>query len=172
MDSFGARVKLLREQKDMNQADLAPLIGSSRSAISTYENGLTPPVNVVIGCAKYFNVSTDYLLGLSDEKRPMASDELSKKFDRLSTFAGRHTVTQSDISEVIESMIKYYRSGAKAEHTPADTLRAILNAMTDLFIAASGDDVATVLNAANMVSRHTLDVTNVLQAYMGNAGQA
>lgn len=168
MDTFGARIKMLREQRDMNQADLAPLIGSSRSAISTYENGLTPPVNVVIGCAKFFNVSTDYLLGLTDEKKPMSSDELSKKFDRLSTLAGKHAVTQSDISEVIEAMIKYYRSGAKASHAPADALRAILSEMAHLFVSASGNNFADVLSATNSVSRLVLDISNIVQAYLGN----
>ena len=159
---------MLREQKEMTQTELSAMVKTSKSSLSTYENGLTPPVNVVVESAKFFGVTTDYLLGVSDEMRPTSSDELSRKFDRLFTLAGNHTINRSDILELLDAEIKYYRAGAKAEHAPSDALRNILDAMTDLFICAAGDDMAAVLSAVNAVTRHTLSVTGILNSFLTN----
>ena len=52
------RLRQLRMEKGMTQTTLA---------ISTYENGLrNPPDNTLVDMAHFFNVSVDYLLGVSD----------------------------------------------------------------------------------------------------------
>lgn len=67
-NSFGERLKELRQDKNLGQNELADKIGISNASISYYENGKQEPTaSTIIKIALYFNVSTDYLLGLKDE---------------------------------------------------------------------------------------------------------
>ena len=63
------RLKDLREDHDKLQKDIAELLGISQQYYSEYENGnRTIPVIHLITLAKYYNISIDYIVGLSDEK--------------------------------------------------------------------------------------------------------
>lgn len=65
---FGKRLKILREQRSMLQAELADILGLAPSTVSMYERGeRDPDTNALIKIAKLFNVTTDFLLGKSDE---------------------------------------------------------------------------------------------------------
>lgn len=60
------RIKQLREQSDMTQADLARRLGVTRSSVNAWEMGISvPSTQYLIELAKIFKVSTDYLLGLN-----------------------------------------------------------------------------------------------------------
>ena len=66
---FGKRLKELRQIKDEQQKDLAEQFNVSRSMISQWEIGIHyPEITKLIEIAEYYQVSIDYLLGLSDEK--------------------------------------------------------------------------------------------------------
>ena len=61
------RLKALREKAKVKQEDLANSIHTSRGTYSMYENGRRqPPYEVLVNLADYYNVSVDYLLGLTD----------------------------------------------------------------------------------------------------------
>ncbi len=63
------RIKDLREDNDLFQKDIAQLLGISQQYYSEYESGKrTIPVPYIIKLAKHYNVSVDYILGLSDNK--------------------------------------------------------------------------------------------------------
>lgn len=63
----GNRIKLLREEKQISQFELANIISISPSAIGMYERDEREPNDEIkIKLAEYFNVSTDYLLGKTD----------------------------------------------------------------------------------------------------------
>ncbi len=65
------RIRNLREDMDLRQADVAEYLNCSQVAYSYYEIGARDiPTDVLIKLAKYFHCSTDYLLGLSDIKDP------------------------------------------------------------------------------------------------------
>ena len=65
------RIRNLREDMDLRQADVAKYLNCSQVAYSYYEIGARDiPTGVLIKLAKYFHCSTDYLLGLSDIKNP------------------------------------------------------------------------------------------------------
>lgn len=67
MEKFIERLKELRTEKGLSQAQLAKATGISTGAIGFWETGeRVPNAIAVITLAKYFNVSTDYLLGLED----------------------------------------------------------------------------------------------------------
>lgn len=63
---IGERIKFLRTSMGKNREDVCKDLGIKVRALQTYETGeCTPPTKTVIVLAKYFNVSTDYLLGVS-----------------------------------------------------------------------------------------------------------
>ena len=83
------RLKALREKAKVKQEDLANSIHTSRGTYSMYENGRRqPPYEVLVNLADYYNVSVDYLLGLTDfpDAPPQITEEeykLLKKFRKL-----------------------------------------------------------------------------------------
>lgn len=69
MQKFSNRLISLRKERGLTQEDLAKLINKKRSTVSGYETeGKEPDLETVCVFAKYFGVSTDYLLGNSDER--------------------------------------------------------------------------------------------------------
>jgi transcriptional regulator with XRE-family HTH domain len=63
------KIKDLREDNDLTQKDIANILNISQRAYSHYENGTRNlPVEILIQLSKFYNVSTDYLLGLSAKK--------------------------------------------------------------------------------------------------------
>lgn len=63
------RLKILREEKNLNQIELGKIIGVSGQALGMYENEKRDmSTDTVIKLANYFDVSTDYLLGKSDTR--------------------------------------------------------------------------------------------------------
>ena len=66
---FGNKLKELRNQNKMTQQQLAVQIGVSKSVISYYElQERIPSPEILLKLASVFHVSTDYLLGVSNDK--------------------------------------------------------------------------------------------------------
>lgn len=62
------RIRELREDNDLLQKNLAEYLNCSQVAYSRYELGTRDiPTEVLIALSKFYNVSTDYILGLKDE---------------------------------------------------------------------------------------------------------
>ena len=58
------RIKDLREDMDLRQIDVANATGIDQKTLSNYETGKTNPDSfAIIALARFFNVTTDYLLG-------------------------------------------------------------------------------------------------------------
>lgn len=65
------RIRDMREDKDLTQTQLAKEVNVSQRTYSYYENGeRTIPPEVLIALAKFYNVSVDYILELSDNPIP------------------------------------------------------------------------------------------------------
>lgn len=65
------RLKDLREDNDLYQKQIADIIGVSQQYYSEYEKGNRPiPLEKIIKLANYYNVSLDYIVGITDEKKP------------------------------------------------------------------------------------------------------
>lgn len=65
------RIRDLREDKDMTQTQMAKILNCSQRIYSNYECGdVDIPTTVLIKIATYHKTSVDYLLGLTDEKKP------------------------------------------------------------------------------------------------------
>lgn len=65
--NFCERLKDLRQEQNLSYRQLGKNTGFSDNSIRRWENGTcTPNIDELITLAKYFNVSTDYMLGLTD----------------------------------------------------------------------------------------------------------
>ncbi len=63
------RIRDLREDADLSQTKLAQKLGMSQTGYSKYETGENDiPTAILIRLSEIYNVSTDYLLGLTDHK--------------------------------------------------------------------------------------------------------
>jgi len=72
MKTFAQRLKQLREEKELSQRELAKLINIAHSTLGMYEIGeREPDFNTVSRLAAFFNTSVDYLLGRTDDPRPI-----------------------------------------------------------------------------------------------------
>jgi transcriptional regulator with XRE-family HTH domain len=72
MASFGERIRLLREEQNLGQKEIAALLNVSVSTVGKYENELrTPPPKTIHALADFFHVSTDYLLGRTEVRDPL-----------------------------------------------------------------------------------------------------
>lgn len=68
INNFAERLKELRIEKKIGQIQLAKEIGVSKGIISLWENGLREPtLSSIIALAKFFEVSLDYLAGISEQ---------------------------------------------------------------------------------------------------------
>ena len=64
------RLRDLREDKDMNQTQIAKLLFTSQTVYSRYERGvLTIPVEHLLILADFYGVSTDNILGRTNNKK-------------------------------------------------------------------------------------------------------
>ena len=62
------RIRELREDHDMTQRQVASLLKCSQQVYSNYELGQRDiPTDILIALARYYGVTTDYILGLSDK---------------------------------------------------------------------------------------------------------
>lgn len=69
-------IKKLRMQRGLKQAELAQIFGVRQNTLSTWETGKhDPDYDMLVSIAKYFDVSTDYLLGKTDDPHGLPSQE-------------------------------------------------------------------------------------------------
>lgn len=68
------RLKDIREDLDLTQQTIANYLHIKQNTYSQYENGQRQiPIDMLIKLARFYGVSTDYLLELTDEKKPYPS---------------------------------------------------------------------------------------------------
>lgn len=61
-------MKELRKERNLTQEDISKVSGVAKQTISNWENNITqPPIETITKLAKYFSVTTDYLLGLNQD---------------------------------------------------------------------------------------------------------
>lgn len=93
MGTFQERLKSLRKEKNLTIEELAKNLGSAKSTISRYENGLREPKKDFLELlCTYFDVSTDYLLGKTDKRNIDTKKEIN-------------TNQSKDLEEEIEKVI-------------------------------------------------------------------
>jgi|LSQX01.2.fsa_nt_gb transcriptional regulator with XRE-family HTH domain len=105
-------LKSIRKARNLTQQEVADAISVERVTYARYENGSrTPPVDNVIRLARFFNVTTDYLLGLSDDPQG---------YEQPATIAARPTngmdpISPERLDEIIAQAVAQIRQEA-AKH--------------------------------------------------------
>ena len=65
------RLKDLREDADITQKEIADYLNIKQNTYSQYENAQRQiPIDALISLAKFYKTSTDYILGLTNERKP------------------------------------------------------------------------------------------------------
>ena len=74
------RLKDLREDRDLLQKDIAQILNMSQTGYSKYEVGTSDiPTEILKKLASYYDTSIDYLLCLTDERKPYPKSILNEK---------------------------------------------------------------------------------------------
>ena len=78
---IGKRIKIKRKKDKINQKELAEKVGISASAINQFEKGEKKPSSIVLAkIARVLDVSTDYLIAVSDDEGIFVGKEVSLAF--------------------------------------------------------------------------------------------
>lgn len=105
--------KFEREKKGLTQNELADLLGVSQQTISKYENGTREPdIDTLINLSRIFNVSIDYLLGLSTDNQNIYENFSNDIFqchvlDELSFYNVSEQNFASEVNIDLEKMNEY-----------------------------------------------------------------
>lgn len=74
----------LRTAKGITQEDVAQSLSISNKTVSKWENGIsTPDLTMLVELSKYYGVTTDTLLGLSEDKKQSTTEEIRSLFEGL-----------------------------------------------------------------------------------------
>ena len=69
--NYAERMRNLRQDNDLSQKKVADMLGVAQTTYSQYELDKRPmPIDYLIALCKFYNVSADYMLGLSNRKNP------------------------------------------------------------------------------------------------------
>lgn len=137
--NLGSRIKELRTEKRMTQAELGRVIGVTKVSISGYENNTRQPDNsILLKLAGYFNVSTDYLLGKSNNKLSLSNGSAPVNFSVAKqsipvygmihagepTFADQYIIGETPITDKI--IDKYGRDNLFALQVNGDSMSRVI----------------------------------------------
>jgi transcriptional regulator with XRE-family HTH domain len=122
MNTLGKRLKKLRAEKGITQKELAAIIKVPRDTVANWEVSRgTPNIETISDIASYFDVSTDYLLGRTDDPSPIDDN--------------RQHVNDDDALEYLEELHKrpemkaLFQVGRKATKEDIETAITIIEAL-------------------------------------------
>lgn len=120
-----SRIKQLREKRGLIQEILAAELGITQQLLSKYERDITLiKVNILKKIAIYFNVTTDYLLGISDVKRDLQgqmkmNETLDQYYDLVEVYKELDEYDQEMIWSIIQ-IVKKINEKKKIEQKRVD----------------------------------------------------
>lgn len=92
MELFGIKLRNLRQGKGLTQEQLGDRLNLVKASVSGYEQDKTyPSVDVLIKLCQFFDVSADYLLGLSDKKEVEMSHLTDEQISILTSLISQFT---------------------------------------------------------------------------------
>lgn len=120
-----SRIKQLREKRGLIQEILASELGITQQMLSKYERDINfIKVDILKRIAVYFNVTTDYLLGLSEVKRDLqgqlkVNETLDEYYDLVEIYKNLDKYDQEMIWSIIQ-IIKKFDEKRKREQKRVD----------------------------------------------------
>ena len=98
LEELPKRLIYLRKKQDVKQWEIAKYLGISRPAYTNYEQGTRNPDNIMLlKIAKYYNTSTDFLLGQTDNEQTNKKIDLSNENLKF-IYRGRELTTSELLS--------------------------------------------------------------------------
>ena len=168
MEIFSNRIRQLRKEAGKKQEEIGADLNFSRGMVSQYEHGREPDFATLVSFARYFDVSTDYLLGISQDRKP-AGDDLTAAVDLAASravSAGAPAVSASDRTRVAALLADYLAHDPAAGPGPARLASVLTLAMEALLGALQSGSTAQVLDATDTMLASVLDVSGVMGAYL------
>ena len=111
--TFKDRLKSLRKSKHLTQGALAAVLNYGATAISNYESGRNEPsIEDLKKIAHYFDVSTDYLLCVTDIKTPFNADRENQQIAYIESYL--YKLSQENLNSA-ENFITYLYSVQKSD---------------------------------------------------------
>lgn len=108
------RLKILREEKELLQSDLAQIIGVTQKAISNYEaENRDMSTEVLKKLSDFFEVSIDYLLGKSDNRNP--KQDIDDYLLKIGLDMKKYVPPSEEQKKQIEEFAKYVLKDNKKE---------------------------------------------------------
>ena len=105
-----SRIKQLREKRGLIQEILAAELGITQQMLSKYERDVTLiKVDILKKIATYFNVTTDYLLGVSDVKRDLQrqmKETLDEYYDLIEIYKDLDSYDKEMIWSIMQTVKK------------------------------------------------------------------
>ena len=78
------KIRDIREDKDLTQKQISKLLNCTQQTYSRYETGeITIDINNLIKLAEFYNTSTDYLLGLTEETKPYPRKKWNLTYNKI-----------------------------------------------------------------------------------------
>jgi len=97
----------IREEHNLRQIDIANILGIKRSTYTSYEiERDTIPINHLNKLCNYFNVSIDYVMGLSKEKyyeNSLQDIDIFKEKERLKLLRKENNLSQTEIAKILNT---------------------------------------------------------------------
>ncbi len=101
----------LRTKKGVTQETVAQSLSVSNKTISKWENGTSmPDLSMLVQLSQYYGITTDMLLGLSDEKKKSTEEEICSSFeglDRRESVLKAFELVKSVVPAIYETFFKY-----------------------------------------------------------------
>jgi len=97
----------IREDANLRQSDVANILGINRSTYTSYEiERDTIPINHLNNLCNYFDVSIDYIMGLSKTKKyenSLPNIDIIKEKERLKLLRQENKLTQIEIAKILNT---------------------------------------------------------------------
>lgn len=119
------RVRELRKSHSMSQETFAAIIGTTQQAVSRMELcAYDVPTDILIKIAGYFNVTTDYILGISDIKRDLGGQvrmnrEMDQCYDIVLRYRNLNRINQKTLKIILERLEQAQQEARNPESTEA-----------------------------------------------------
>lgn len=113
MASLGEKIRQIRLKNNMTQEEFGKLIGAAKSTVSLYESDHSVPLDEIkkkISIA--FNVSLDFLMGLSDIETPNTSEEHKSNAETKAY----HVIDISELTDEAVKQVEDYVEFMKLKH--------------------------------------------------------
>ncbi len=107
-----SRIKELRENRRLIQAILASELNITQQSLSKYERDITTiKIDILKSIAEYFNVTTDYLLGVSDVKRDLQGQmkmnkDIDEYYDLIEVYRGLDKYDKEMVWSILQAVKK------------------------------------------------------------------